>query len=157
VIIEVDGENTVVDAFLRDLSSSPPPLAHIDHITSQEILPNGYTTFQIIESESIAGEFVPLSPDIAICDDCRREMFDPSNPRYRYPFINCTNCGPRFTILRDIPYDRPATTMADFPCAHTAKENITILPTAVSCAAGGLSHLRSAYLAGSRSKRDCKS
>jgi hydrogenase maturation protein HypF len=121
VIIEVDGENTVVDAFLRDLSSSPPPLAHIDHITSQEISPNGYTTFQIIESESIAGEFVPLSPDIAICDDCRREMFDPSNPRYRYPFINCTNCGPRFTILRDIPYDRPATTMADFPLCTYCK------------------------------------
>ncbi len=123
VIIEVDGEDEVIDAFLENISSSPPPLAHIDTITNSVISPNGYTTFQIIESESIPGEFVPISPDMAICDDCRHELFDPSNPRYRYPFINCTNCGPRFTIIKDIPYDRSSTTMADFPmCAYCKEE-----------------------------------
>ncbi|MGV8027179.1 MAG: carbamoyltransferase HypF [Anaerolineaceae bacterium] len=123
VIIEVDGSEDVIDAFLQQISSSPPPLAHIDSITSSVIPPNGYTTFQIIESESIPGEFVPIAPDMAICDDCRRELFDPENPRYRYPFINCTNCGPRFSIIKDIPYDRPATTMAAFPmCAYCKEE-----------------------------------
>lgn len=125
VIIEVDGSEDVIDAFLQQISSAPPPLAHIDSITSYAIPPNGYTNFQIIESESIPGEFVPISPDIAICEDCRRELFDPENPRYRYPFINCTNCGPRFSIIKDIPYDRPATTMAAFPlCTYCEDEYV---------------------------------
>ncbi len=125
VIIEVDGEDGVIDAFIQNIISSPPPLAHIDSITNNVISPNGYTTFQIIESESIPGEFVPISPDVAICDDCRRELFNPSNPRYRYPFINCTNCGPRFTIIKDIPYDRSSTTMAAFPmCAYCKEEYV---------------------------------
>jgi hydrogenase maturation protein HypF len=122
VIIEVDGKAGAIDAFLQHILSSPPPLAHIDTITSSKISPNGYTTFQIIESEAIPGEFVPISPDMAICNDCRRELFDPTNPRYRYPFINCTNCGARFTIIKDIPYDRPATTMAAFPMCSYCKE-----------------------------------
>lgn len=115
VIIEVDGKEEEIEAFLKSISTSPPPLAHIDSITSNSIPPNGFTTFQIIESETIPGEFVPISPDMSICDDCRRELFDPSDPRYHYPFINCTNCGPRFTIIKDIPYDRPKTTMGAFP------------------------------------------
>ena len=66
---------------------------------------------------------MPISPDIALCDDCRRELFDPTDRRYLYPFINCTNCGPRFTIIKDIPYDRPFTTMADFVmCEDCAEE-----------------------------------
>ena len=122
VIIEVDGDEEEISAFLKVISASPPPLAHIDSITSKTIPPNGYSTFQIIESEAIPGEFVPISPDIAICDDCRSELFDPSNPRYRYPFINCTNCGPRFTIIKDIPYDRPATTMSAFPMCNYCEQ-----------------------------------
>lgn len=123
VIIEVDGSEDVIDAFQQHIESSPPPLAHIDSITSSVIPSNGYTIFQIIESESIPGEFVPISPDMAICDDCQRELFDPENPRYHYPFINCTNCGPRFSIIKDIPYDRPATTMAAFPmCTYCEDE-----------------------------------
>lgn len=68
----------------------------------------------MIHSESVDGAFQPISPDVAVCDDCLRELFDPNDRRYRYPFINCTNCGPRFTIIQDIPYDRPFTTMAGF-------------------------------------------
>lgn len=122
VIIEVDGETTSVDQFIQHITSSPPPLAHIDTLESFDIPPNGHKDFQIYESESIQGAFVPISPDMAICDDCRRELFDPDNPRFRYPFINCTNCGPRFTIIKDIPYDRPLTTMADFPMCGFCEE-----------------------------------
>ncbi|MCC6986054.1 MAG: carbamoyltransferase HypF, partial [Anaerolineales bacterium] len=84
---------------------------------------NGFTQFDIIHSESVDGAFQPISPDVAICDDCLRELFDPNDRRYRYPFINCTNCGPRFTIIQDIPYDRPFTTMAGFPlCPDCERE-----------------------------------
>jgi len=121
VIIQVDGEDRVIDAFIQNIASSPPPLAHIDTITSSGIPSNGYSLFQIIESEAVQGAFVPISPDVAICDDCQRELFDPADPRYRYPFINCTNCGPRFSIIKDIPYDRPATTMASFPLCNFCK------------------------------------
>jgi len=122
VMIEVEGEDKLIDAFIHDISSSPPPLAHIDQISSEAIPANSHTTFQIIESESIPSEFMPISPDIAICEDCQKELFDPTNRRYRYPFINCTNCGPRFTIIQDIPYDRPATTMSTFPMCLSCKE-----------------------------------
>ncbi len=114
VIIEVEGKANHVTAFVDQISVLAPPLSHIDSIEHQEIELNGHTGFQIIESESIPGAFVPISPDISICDDCRRELFDRNNPRFRYPFINCTNCGPRFSIIQDIPYDRPATSMSSF-------------------------------------------
>ena len=123
VIIEVEGNLNQVTVFLDQISELAPPLSHIDSIEHQEIEPNGHTGFQIIESESIPGAFVPISPDISICDDCRRELFDSDNPRFRYPFINCTNCGPRFSIIQNIPYDRPATSMAPFKmCAFCQNE-----------------------------------
>ncbi|MCA2001957.1 MAG: carbamoyltransferase HypF, partial [Chloroflexi bacterium] len=82
-----------------------------------------YRTFDIRESASVAGAFQPVSADVAICPDCERELFNPRDRRYLYPFINCTNCGPRFTIIKDIPYDRPATTMAGFPlCPECRRE-----------------------------------
>ena len=114
VDIEVNGNAQSIAAFLKTLSTYPPPLAQIDQIESFPVPPDGYTSFEIFQSQSVSGEFIPVSPDVAICDDCRRELFDPANRRYRYPFINCTNCGPRFTIIKDIPYDRPLTTMASF-------------------------------------------
>ena len=114
VEIELNGSQEALDEFIRVLKSNPPVLARIDDLQVSPIPANGYTRFEILSSESKAGEFVPISPDVAICDDCRRELFDPSNRRYRYPFINCTNCGPRFSIIRDIPYDRPKTTMSQF-------------------------------------------
>ena len=98
-------------------------MAHIDSIEVAEIASNGFTTFEIHHSVANPADFMPISPDITLCADCRRELFDPADRRYLYPFINCTNCGPRFTIIKDIPYDRPFTTMADFVmCEDCAAE-----------------------------------
>ncbi len=117
VEIEAAGPISVLDEFVERLRADAPPLARIESITVTD-LPSlshdGGPGFVIRHSEARPGEFQPISPDIAICDDCLRELFDPHDRRYRYPFINCTNCGPRFTIIRDIPYDRPRTTMAPF-------------------------------------------
>ena len=123
VDIEVDGPAAALTAFARDLRAELPPLAHIDEWQMTERPPNGFVDFTILESKAEAGAFQPISPDMALCPDCLRELFDPADRRYRYPFINCTNCGPRYTIIRDIPYDRPLTTMAGFPlCAECAAE-----------------------------------
>ncbi len=117
VEIEAVAALPVLDEFVARLRSGAPSLARIEGVTIKEIevqapRPDG---FVIRHSEARPGEFQPISPDASICADCRRELFDPTDRRYRYPFINCTNCGPRFTITRDIPYDRPNTTMAPFP------------------------------------------
>lgn len=114
VDIEVDGEQDVLDAFLKALRDEAPPLSRIDELTASFRPANGFTSFDIVHSEAIPSAFQPISPDVAVCGDCLRELFDPNDRRYRYPFINCTNCGPRFTIIKDIPYDRPKTTMAGF-------------------------------------------
>jgi len=114
VIIDAEGTDADLAAFLADLQTKHPPLAHIDQVFIEERPLNGLTTFEIRTSIDEAGAFQPISPDIAICADCLAELFDPVNRRYRYPFINCTNCGPRYTIIHDIPYDRPRTTMAYF-------------------------------------------
>ncbi|MDP3046573.1 MAG: Sua5/YciO/YrdC/YwlC family protein, partial [Chloroflexota bacterium] len=125
VVIEVEGAARALAAFERDLAANRPPLAVIEHVEATPLPPVGYTTFTI-ESSQAAGEdgaFVLVSPDIATCPDCLRELQDPRDRRYRYPFINCTNCGPRFTIVRDVPYDRPKTTMAEFPlCPDCQRE-----------------------------------
>ncbi len=115
VDILIEGDAEQVSRFTKKLRDTPPPLARIDTFTTKPQAIIGYAKFDILNSQSDPANFVPISPDIAICADCRRELFDPTDRRYRYPFINCTNCGPRLTIIRDIPYDRPATTMADFP------------------------------------------
>ncbi len=114
VFIEVEGPSPALAAFQSELIRRKPPLAHIEAVTAQSLAPLGEHTFRIVESEAGAAANTLISPDICLCDDCRRELFDPRDRRYRYPFINCTNCGPRFTIIRDIPYDRPLTTMAGF-------------------------------------------
>ncbi len=123
VEIEVDGSPEALAAFIDALRQKAPPLAHIDEFHVQECAPNGFSTFEIFHSEAIAEAFQPISPDVSLCSDCLRELLDPEDRRYRYPFINCTNCGPRFTIIEDIPYDRPATTMAPFAmCPDCASE-----------------------------------
>ena len=114
VDIEVDGDQDVLEAFVKALYDEAPPLSRIDGLTVSFGPGNGFHSFEIIHSEVIPSAFQPISPDVAICEDCLRELFDPNDRRYRYPFINCTNCGPRFTIIKDIPYDRPDTTMAPF-------------------------------------------
>ena len=113
VVIEVEGPPDALDAFARDLVAKAPPVARIEGVQRESIPPNGWERFEIRESRAEAG-YVLVSPDIATCPDCLRELFDPDDRRYRYPFINCTNCGPRFTIISDVPYDRPMTTMAAF-------------------------------------------
>ncbi len=117
VEIEAVGPEAVLDEFIARLRTDAPPLARIERITvtpGDPVTGDWQPAFRILHSEARPGEFVPISPDVAICEDCLRELFDPRDRRYRYPFINCTNCGPRFTIIRDIPYDRPNTTMAPF-------------------------------------------
>jgi len=113
VVIEVEGAPSALDQFSQDIVRKAPPLSRIEHVKSQSISPNGYSRFEIRESKAEAG-YVLISPDIATCEECRRELFNPEDRRYRYPFVNCTNCGPRFTIIEDVPYDRPLTTMAPF-------------------------------------------
>ncbi len=115
VEIEVNGTQAGVNSFLDALQHNPPPLARIDFLESEPSEPDGYSEFEIIASQPKEGDFIPISPDMSICPDCQRELFDPADRRFRYPFINCTNCGPRFTIIQDIPYDRPKTTMSGFP------------------------------------------
>jgi hydrogenase maturation protein HypF len=120
VDIEVDGASRDIRDFVRDVQSQAPPLSKIDTFKVEDRQANGYQGFEIKQSFTIQGAFQPVSPDVSVCPDCLRELFDPADRRYRYPFINCTNCGPRFTIIEDIPYDRPKTTMAGFkmcdPC-----------------------------------------
>jgi hydrogenase maturation protein HypF len=122
VRIEVEGAAEAVAEFERKLKVEAPPLAVILGISATPIPTLGEAGFRIAASETEAGASTPIPPDIATCDDCLREMLDPHDRRYLYPFLNCTNCGPRFTIIRAVPYDRPATTMVDFPmceeCAH---------------------------------------
>jgi len=122
VLIELEGPEAGVEAFLEALERDPPPLARITAIESESLAPLGETEFRI--APSAAGRRIALvSPDMATCDDCRRELLDPRDRRYRYPFINCTNCGPRYSIMLDIPYDRPATTMGRFTmCADCQAE-----------------------------------
>lgn len=123
VFIEIEGTPDALTAFESRLASEPPPLAHIDSVESNDIPPRGDNTFTIVHSETVPAANTLISPDLNLCDDCLRELFDPTDRRYRYPFINCTNCGPRFTIIQDVPYDRPFTTMADFPmCPHCQSE-----------------------------------
>jgi len=100
--------------FLDALKSDPPPLASIDAVHVSEIAYKAVEGFVIRESESTGEPLLRISPDIALCDDCRRELLDPSNRRYRYPFINCVNCGPRFSIIENLPYDRHRTSMRSF-------------------------------------------
>ena len=123
VEIEVDGPPEVLRAFAEAIREEAPPLARIDALSVDYGPAGGFLGFEIRGSEDIPEAFQPVSPDVALCEDCLREMLNPEDRRYRYPFTNCTNCGPRFTIIRDVPYDRPRTTMAHFVmCADCARE-----------------------------------
>ena len=123
VDIEVQGSSFSVERFIARVKPEAPPLSRIVTFDVSELPVNGDYEFRIIQSHGTREQKVLISPDVAVCDDCRREMFDPEDRRYKYPFINCTNCGPRFTIVRDVPYDRPLTSMAVFPmCSECQSE-----------------------------------
>ena len=118
VFIDVEGCDSSVDEFLDCLVESPPPHAIIEDIQYTTLQPKGYKDFIIEESAIKENNTTMICADIATCPDCLKELFNPGDRRYRYPFINCTNCGPRFTIVNDTPYDRRNTTMSDFDMCH---------------------------------------
>jgi hydrogenase maturation protein HypF len=114
VLIEVEGAPADLDSFVDRLQADKPPLAHLTRLTTRSLPPGGETAFSIKQSRVEADRLVLISPDVAVCADCLAELFDPDDRRCGYPFINCVNCGPRYTIIADVPYDRPQTTMAGF-------------------------------------------
>jgi hydrogenase maturation protein HypF len=123
VLLEVEGAAVAVERFLERLTEEAPPLAVIERLRAEPMLPTGEAGFRILPSERAGAAAALVSPDVAPCADCLAELFDPSDRRYRYPFLNCTNCGPRFTIIRGLPYDRALTTMAAFEmCAACRAE-----------------------------------
>ena len=123
VFLEIEGPEEAVAEFLRVLETEPPPLAVIERVSADAVPAMGEERFTIVESRTGGEAQALVSPDTATCGDCLAELFDPADRRYRYPFTNCTNCGPRFTIVRGVPYDRPLTTMAPFEmCAACAAE-----------------------------------
>lgn len=123
VFAHAEGDAEAVATFVHDISDQAPPMAVVTAVEATDVPAEGFTAFVIVESEAIAGAMTLISPDIATCDACAAEMRDAANRRHGYPFTNCTNCGPRFTIIEDVPYDRPLTTMRDFPlCDECAAE-----------------------------------
>ena len=123
VLVEVEGGDTAVAGFLRRLAEEAPPLATIEAVRPRDVEPAGERGFRILASPHGGEPAALVSSDTATCADCLAELFDPADRRFRYPFVNCTNCGPRFTIVRGVPYDRPLTTMAGFAlCPRCAAE-----------------------------------
>src|ERR687891_2777782 len=121
VFVEVEGTGEAVERFLEALSAEAPPLAVIERVTATPLVPTGARGFAIAASQGGGERQTLVSPDTATCADCLRELHHPGDRRHRYPFINCTNCGPRFTIVRGVPYDRPLTTMAGFEMCEACR------------------------------------
>ncbi len=115
VDIYLEGSEQGLQAFVHELKTQPPPAANIAEMNVQPVVPLGVNGFTIRESQSHEHPTVRISPDLPVCDACLQELFDPPNPRYEYPYINCTNCGPRYTVVLALPYDRPNTTMKAWP------------------------------------------
>jgi hydrogenase maturation protein HypF len=115
VEIHLEGAETGLEAFVRDLKGQPPPAASITEIEVRPAEATGFHEFIIRTSQHRERPTARISPDLPVCDECLKELFDPADPRYRYPYINCTNCGPRYTVVLGLPYDRPNTTMKDWP------------------------------------------
>jgi hydrogenase maturation protein HypF len=115
VTVEVEGKKSTLGLFVAAIRTEKPPLAVIQSVNVQSVPVQGESGFRILQSALDESRRAQVAPDTFVCDDCQQELFDPADRRYQYPFINCTNCGPRYTIVTGIPYDRPLTTMADFP------------------------------------------
>ncbi len=124
VEIELDGDEAALDGFLRDLRERAPPLARINAVEIERHAPSGFSSFEIVASE-LGGGWGSIPPDTATCDACLAELLNPSERRYRYPFTNCTHCGPRFTIIESLPYDRPRTTMRCFSMCDDCRREYT--------------------------------
>lgn len=123
VVVDAEGAPDAVRRFLETVRAHPPRLARVDEVSWEVLPPVGYTDFEIIASAGGAEIEALVPPDVGLCPDCARETFDPADRHHGYPFTNCTNCGPRFTIVRELPYDRPKTSMAAFPmCPDCARE-----------------------------------
>ncbi|MDW8290547.1 MAG: acylphosphatase, partial [Armatimonadota bacterium] len=122
VFIEVEGKPQTLQQFVTRIEVEKPPRASIQSLEQSLLDPVGYNTFEIRHSEQSGEKSVLILPDIATCADCLRELFDPADRRYLYPFINCTNCGPRYSIIEALPYDRPNTTMKAFPMCSACRE-----------------------------------
>ncbi|HNW45248.1 MAG TPA: carbamoyltransferase HypF [Elusimicrobiales bacterium] len=126
VTIEAEGAPGSLAGFIRDIGAKKPAAARVDSVAHSALRPAGGKNFRILKSGGRAQASAIIPADLALCEDCRREMADPADRRYLYPFTNCTNCGPRFTIVRRVPYDRPFTTMAPFkmcPACRAEYEN----------------------------------
>ena len=122
VLVEAEGDEHALDAFANSLRAEAPGLARVREVVAERVAPRGERAFRIVSSSAAAGSAL-IPADVATCDDCLRELFDLTDRRYRYPFVNCTQCGPRFTIVRSVPYDRANTTMAGFElCADCRSE-----------------------------------
>src|ERR1051326_6434400 len=135
VWLDLEGESAALKDFLRDLQAERPVLAAIDSIECRNDLGlKRYRDFRIDQTTAHGAKLLPVAADVATCAECLRELFDPRDRRFRYPFINCTNCGPRFTIIKQVPYDRANTTMRDFDPTdedfRTFKESIQPLKDA---------------------------
>ena len=149
VEIHLEGTQNGLEAFVRDLKSQPPPAASIAAIDIQTVEAVGLREFTILSSQRREHPTVRISPDLPVCGDCLKELFDPDDPRYLYPYINCTNCGPRYTVILGLPYDRPNTTMKDWMLGPGLRLGIFRSGRpALSCAAGSLSHVRPDLLSG---------
>jgi len=123
VIIDVEGSPSVLETFIKDVVHNPPSLAQIREVKVEAVAElKQYTKFEIIMSQDKDCKDALVPPDVSLCDDCKREIFDSKDRHYSYPFTNCTNCGPRFTIVKDIPYDREQTTMQEFEMCTSCKE-----------------------------------
>ncbi|HJS74016.1 MAG TPA: carbamoyltransferase HypF [Vicinamibacteria bacterium] len=123
VVIDLEGEERAIEELVDEIRRNPPPLSRIESIERGECGGSvGYRDFRIAESAPTGETRVPIPADTGTCDDCLRELFDPRDRRYRYPFLNCTRCGPRFTVVEGVPYDRARTTMRDFPMCASCRE-----------------------------------
>lgn len=123
VEMHLEGPPEAIDAMMTRFAQEAPPLARVEAATLRPCAALGVSDFRILESHAAQGDYLPVAPDVCVCDDCLAEMRNPADRRYRYPFINCTNCGPRFTIVADVPYDRANTTMAAFEmCPQCRRE-----------------------------------
>jgi hydrogenase maturation protein HypF len=122
VVAEIEGDESSVEQFLAMLVAEAPPAARVESLTFRPLTPRCDSSFHVGDSIEAASDSIFVSPDRAVCDECLAELLDPNNRRYRYPFLNCTNCGPRLTIVTGTPYDRAKTTMAAFPMCEACRD-----------------------------------